>query len=403
MDLLKQQETERVEEFRQSFGEFFDQRIEASESGSISGQDIYNQYKLWLGQDRDPFEFARYYRLAFGGFRFGSKFQGIAWKPIRAATPEIPDQVVGVRFEQEVDGRLSLARGAPLTEQERGRLSGLHEMMREAAEDLFESVRSSNGYTTLRRPTERYLKVLQHPTSELRDGDIEVLYACGLSLQAARETLAREIDRGDAPSEDIRIASPLQQLLGLHGPFLQSTKRGIELYDQTDRDRRTHADEMELKNKQSALNKLLAEAPSLISPVAQQTIEAVTSTMAIGSQEHRSNVTGRNAIRNLWSAVARLAASPRMHVNAAGTAAGAVAGKMLLASNTGIAVVAGGAATVDAIVGTGGQAVAAAQAFVLQNGILIKALADAGGPSFGWIKPFVDWLKHHAQRFGHEQ
>ncbi len=170
-----------------------------------------------------------------------------AGKPEIKPEPVLPEQGRAIRYVAPTDGPIDVDRGAPLDSPQSDRVAGLQGEMLEPARELETYLATSNGYRGLSPSLQKFRTALDRPAAELRDGDIELLYARGIRIQMAYDDLQEEIRRDEAPPEDRRLRAPMQVLLQLHGPFLQTTVRGLELYEQTDRDRRTLAEELALK------------------------------------------------------------------------------------------------------------------------------------------------------------
>jgi hypothetical protein len=347
--------------------------------------------------------------------------------------PTLPEPGRATRFAARAGGPIDIDRGTPLPPEEHRRLAGLQAEMLEAARELVALAQRSNGYTSITASLDRYAQVLDRPVGELTDGDIEVLYARSLRVQAAHDTLQREIEKDIAPPEDVRLRAPMQVLLSLNGPFLQSTGRGLELYEQTDRDRRRRDEELAFKERQLALVAPLAnEAGETTTDAAR--LEVAESTAMIATEPHpeRTSIAGRNAVRNYYIALAHVArrwvrsvaGSPRRAAITTGKlvtggAATAIAGKAITGSQTGAAAIAvgskavdaaaaaisagasaavtGGAAALDAALGTGGQVGMLAADFMVRHAGELRELAKAGGASFDWLATFLDWLEERVR------
>lgn len=379
---------------RTQIAQFLEQRIVLSESSTLTATELYLEYCHWCkARNNEPLVLPTFGRLV-GEYGLPKakvsgriRYVGVAI----AATPHdlasIPSQGLGTKFRQGSNGRIEIDPGSTLQPAEHLRLDGLHKLLKEAAQELVTYLAKSNGYRSIQKSATRYFRALDKPTAKLTDGDIELLYGCGLALDAARETLKNEIAHGEAPAEDIRIAGPLSQLLGLHGPFIQSTDRGNELYDQTDRDRRPLEDDLRLKELQSELTSLLAEKSELISASAIEVVEGVTDTMGSARNPDRAGVAGRRLIGNLWSAIAGYA------VQAPRTIALTTAGAIFHATPTGAKIIAASAPVLEIAMVSGGSIALQAQAFISQNAPLLLALAEAGGPRLEWLSHFIQSFK----------
>jgi hypothetical protein len=254
----------------------------------------------------------------------------------------------------------------------------------------------------------KYRSTLARPTADLKDGDIDLLYMRGIRLQAAYEDLQKRIERDEAPEPDRHLLAPLQVLLAGHGPLVQSTRRGLELYEQADRDRRTRAEELALKAAHLAL-----EAPLSTEARATTTEEAASerreSTEMIGEGRHpeRASTAGRNVVRNYYIALAELArrwvAIARREPGKAAQwttrqVASSVFGAAVAGSAFGQAASAAGSAALDYALATGGLFAAVAADFMVRHASELKDLARAGGASFDWLITFVDWLVGSVRR-----
>ncbi len=133
--------------------------------------------------------------------------------------------------------------------------------------------------------------------------------------------------------------------------------------------------------------------------------------IAEGRHPERASVAGRNAVRNYWIAFADLArrwvrahtAGPRKIGAAAGrltvrVTGAAAAGQVLGASKTAAAVFAAGGLMVDTVAGAGGSLAMLAADFMVRHAAELRDLARSGGPSFGFLATFLDWLLPSAEQ-----
>ncbi|MGE3914406.1 MAG: leucine-rich repeat domain-containing protein, partial [Hyphomicrobiaceae bacterium] len=301
------------------------------------------------------------------------------------ARPVLPSQGRAIRFLAPPDGPIDLDRGAPLDKLERDKLGGMQAEMLEAVGELETFARRSNGYAFLMPSLLKYRSALDHPVVDLRDGDIEILYARGIRLQDAYNDLQLEIARGDAPEQDRRLRAPMQVLLSLHGPFLLSTGRGKELFDDTDRDLRARDDDLSFKRKQIELNRALREeARATVTPAAMDENEAATEMIAVGRHPDRAAIAGRGANRNFALALSDKARRARDRgLNVPNITAGVTGG--VIANNLPMI-----GAAVDSVTGMPLAAIAAD--FMVRHAASYRELALLGGASFDWLRSFIDWL-----------
>lgn len=302
-------------------------------------------------------------------------------------SPPLPSPGVGVRFEPGSSGRLEISHGELLNDEERTKLSNLRNMLLAEAQRLKRLVERSNALQPIKSQAELYADLLEKAPLELGDGDIEVMYACGLSFQVAQEKLSHDIANGFAPPTDLDAAVPLQVLNGLHGPFIQSTARGKELYDQADRDRRTRDEDLAYRERALALSQALQETGDLVTDQAKAIVTAVNEGIGQGRHPERTSDAARNANRNLLIAAAKLVTTPEGIAKIATGTGGAIVGAAILSSSVGAGVTSGGAALVDA-----------AYQFLLHNDAILRGIAAVGGEALTWLRPFLDWLRAQTNR-----
>ena len=314
--------------------------------------------------------------------------------------PALPKQGLAIRYVAPDDGPIDVDRGAALDGRERDKLGGMQSEMLEALRELRKFAASSNGYIDLVPTVDKYLAALDHPVDDLRDGDVEILYARGIRIQDAYEELQDQIRRGEAPEADRRLRSPMQVILSMHGPFLLSTQRGAELYAHTEHDQRTRDQELAFQKKRAELNKALrAEAPDIATPRALEENEAATASISSRRHPERGAVSGRNANRNFDIAQSDLArrwkylGSPRRAATTVASSVGlAIVGKAAAATNLGVAVTATTTAAMETAL-TGGAAISLQAAdFMVRHAQQYRELANLGGASYAWLRTYVDWL-----------
>jgi hypothetical protein len=326
---------------------------------------------------------------------------------IQTAPPLVPTQGEAVKFAPNAAGQVEIAFGAGLPDAERGALSSKQREMLDAAARLEGFAKNSNGFQHLVPDVQVYRTALNKPVTELREGDIDILFARGIYFQQAYNDLLSEIKEGVAPTADRRLNGPLEVLLSLHGPFIQGTTHGTQIYDAMDRDRRKRAEELEVKEREAALQRDMAqEAPRSLTEASAEIAKTAADIMAREPQPERASTTGRTIINNKWKALSDSVAKwiksqilkPELSLKGAVTTT--ILAQGVAATPAGVAAV--GAVKVTATAAMAGLSAAASAAgpipaeiasFMFNHADQIRHLAAAGGPTFDWLRVFVSWLE----------
>ena len=147
------------------------------------------------------------------------------------APPTVPAQGPGIRFGPSKDGKIDRAPDEPseVTDDD-PRLRSLQEGLQKAADSFLNSFHGEagrNAFGPLIDNVEAYRDAVSVQLSEIQLTDV---YRYGLELQNWVLAGKRDVDRfDDRPELEDDQQAALSNLLGMHGPFILSTKEGETL------------------------------------------------------------------------------------------------------------------------------------------------------------------------------
>lgn len=309
-------------------------------------------------------DFSERYNVAFeshsSGDHFGLELRvGARDWAVEPASPIEPAQGPSIRFRLNKDGKIDRAPDEPteITDDD-PRLCSLQKGLQEACDTFLNSFHGDagrNAFGPLIDNVEAYRQAITGSLTEIQLTDV---YRHGLALQNWVMAGRRDIDRLD-PRPDLEDdqQAALSNLLGLHGPFILSTKEGEQLQAKADQDQMT------------AEERAMFWSPNL-SDAAQVSDHATDHAKAILSDVNQPSEDG--AISNRRALLALT--TKRNFLSATSEAA---TGKDFS----------------DIGAGAVSEASRSAGRFLLKNEKLISKLVASTHFSLGWLGHLIGWLK----------
>jgi hypothetical protein len=324
--------------------------------------------------------------------------------------PELPNQGPGPHFIIREDGRIGQAPASALDEKGNNteRLKHLHPFLRGAARNLHDSI-SPNQHPALQEIARQYLLLVDR--NLLEEIPFDALYGAGLRLENAAAVSDRKIADRLLPELEDPAREALDSVLGLHAPFILSTKAGVELTELADHYKR-HPDEGAIRDAAVELGRRLEANPQIITVESATLVRETAEVLGRGAQPNRTATYAMSMITNILIVIVT----------------GAIAGAAILGGGAAIAAVAGalsaaflyaskdilkkskaydqltesGARNVDwtiehfpEVLGLMRNAGFERYAtFIIENEALLRRIAG-DRPQFRWLHKQVDWLKNN--------
>lgn len=271
-----------------------------------------------------------------------------------------PRQSSGPSFSFDETGRIALTLSGPVGEEELGTLRALLEQLRETSDALIASLEGTNSHAPILGATISYRAALDDdPIS------IDKVYALGLRLSNLDDALRGAAKRGELPELSYVPEGLLKTTLDLHATLIASTERGQSLLDSA---KQFAQDERETEEDQTKRRELAAAVSRSENIFDENTKEIVSDLLALtgtGPNPARSTALARTVQRNLLATIATGAVA----------IGGSVFGAAFPASIPGSEAIAATTTVIDAL-----------WFFVTTNLPLLRDLAAAHGPDFGWVR-----------------
>jgi len=222
----------------------------------------------------------------------------------------------------------------------------------------------SNSAQRITPIAEKYLAAISLPAGAF---SIDGMFAAGVRLRNAQHRLALEVAEEGFPDLGVEIGEAFDSTLGLHGPCLLSTERGVELIRRAREDTRSRSDELALKVQAEEFSTKLNLTRNLVTSVGKELVEQVSIEIGSGPQPERSTAVAEATIQTLLVRISRIAISE-------------IGKESFKLSAIGAAGIAYGTGTFNASL-----------QFLLGNADHLKLLAVAAGESLSWLPYFLNW------------
>ncbi len=329
------------------------------EGNAIARQFYERQYADWRDATLDLRNSPRIKQRVFD---LAKQIKAASMRFAEDAPPIVPAQGPGIRFGLNKDGKIDRAPDEPneITDDD-PRLCSLQTGLQQACDSFLNSFHGDagrNAFGPLISNVEGYREAIMRPLTEVQLTDV---YRHGLALQNWMLVGRRDIDRLD-PRPDLEDdqQTALSNLLGLHGPFILSTREGETLQAKADQDQMTAAERAELWS------------PAL-SHAAQSSDHATERAKAALKDVNQPSEDGTISDRRAHLALT----TNRNFLSASGEAA---TGKTF--------------ADIDE--DAAAEASDAASRFLLKNKKLVTRLAASTSYGLTWLTPLITWLGRRA-------
>ena len=321
----------------------------------IAARFYERQYADW----RDAaFDLRNSPRIKLRAFDLAKQIKAASMRFAVDAPPIVPAQGPGIRFGLNKDGKIDRAPDEPSeVRDDDPRLCSLQTGLQEACENFLNSFHGDAGRNAFGRlidNVEAYREAVTRPLTQIQLTDV---YRHGLAIQNWMLTSKRNIDRLD-PRPDLEDdqQAALTNLLGLHGPFILSTKEGEALQAKADQDQLTAEERAKLWSPDLSD---AAEASDHATDRAKAVLRNVNHPGKDDTSSNRHALLARNANRNFLTATGEAATGKDFS---------------------------------DIGEKTASEAGRSASRFLLKNEKLIKKLSTSAELGLGWLASLITWL-----------
>ncbi len=289
-----------------------------------------------------------------------------------ADLPLIPEQGAGIRVQVNEDGLIDRA-----PEEHDARLEALTAALQEACSRLlgsFEDGLGQNAFGYLLNDVRACEDAIGKPLAEIQFTDV---WRLGLGLQNIADAAAREVGRL-APSQKDDQQAALKNLVGLHGPFILSSKEGMALHALSRENNATRAEQAAFEDSAREFVEAVRESTDLATDQVKDLLAQVNQVTSEGRHPERQMVTAETTNRNFLVAVSQTVA---VFVCAAGIIENIAAGSALGNDLVGLRVNA-----VNRLGQASGQ-------FLVIYQVLLKGLAAVSSEGLGWLSYLIHWTR----------
>ena len=291
-------------------------------------------------------------------------------EPDAQEEPAIPDELPGITWVVDGDAgefmpayRRSAESGAEIAD-----LESQRPFLLECARDLCTAIEasSSNSLKMLLLPrAKRYLDAINKHSSLI---SIDEVYAAGHRLRNAREQIRRDVLNDDMPQTASDIGEAADSVIGLHGPFVLSTRRGRDADARARSHNRTRQQELDYKRNADQFADVISRT-SFVSEEGKAEVRERVDEIGVGPIPERSTMLAENANTNLLVAASRFVIANYSSAVILGTGPGQTATAF------------------------GVSLAGEVAAWLLANQGLLLAMALSCPESLGWLPYFLTWLK----------
>ncbi|NVO17101.1 MAG: hypothetical protein HXX10_24005 [Rhodoplanes sp.] len=329
--------------------------------------------------------------------------------------PDIPGQGPGPHFTMAIDGAIIFAPPGSIddTGNNVDRIRSLKPLLETACEALQNSL-SENEHPSLLKLVCLYGETI---SSDVEDIDFAKLYGLGLRLQSAAAAAERQIADRLLPSLEDATKEALDSLTSLHGPFILSTKAGLELIELAERYQRRPEADRAMRAATLELGNELERFPDLIDPEAAAFVKEAAEEIDVGNHPERSTTYSVSTTRNV--SIVLIAGATCGALPIVGGAVGGVSGIILggIAALIGIeglkkskpfntvasaiteSVNKAGEGELATLLGQKATMFGPHLQFVLSHEELLRRLAG-DRIQFRWLHSYLDWLKNQQPQPG---
>jgi hypothetical protein len=211
--------------------------------------------------------------------------------------PDIPGQGPGPHFTIGYDGQIRFAPPQAIDQVGNNidRLASLQPLLIDAAATLLDGL-SRNEHPHLAKLIAEYAEAVQENIDTI---DFSRLFGLGLRLQNAAAAAERQISERLLPPLEDNVREALESLTNLHGPFILSTKEGLELIEIAERYKRRPEAEREIREAALQLGQELLREPEIIEPDAAAFIKEMAEEIDNGPQPERGTTYSLGITRNV--------------------------------------------------------------------------------------------------------
>lgn len=291
---------------------------------------------------------------------------------VNPQTPDVPDQASGVKFDVNEKGLVDFA-AASFEALDQNAVDILHPELVDAARQLLDTLQGTNAYRELEACTRTYFDLVNRPLNELDGGRV---WAAGLRIESWAEAISRDSRDSLRPELEHDQRAALNSLLGLHAPFIMSTREGAVLSERSAQYQRGEVDEASYRRAADVLVEALRQAKNLVEPGVLQEISAINSPTVGEPTSSKAAITARAANRNILTVIAKMAAAA--FKGPFGKAMGTVVTSTVLYKSA---------------IHIGASGLDEAINFLLANNEIIKLFAAAAGTEMAWLGSFIAWLQ----------
>tara|TARA_R110000868_G_scaffold29800_5_gene110662 strand:+ start:5385 stop:6605 length:1221 start_codon:yes stop_codon:yes gene_type:complete len=286
------------------------------------------------------------------------------------AAPSIPKQGAGIRFSTAKNKKIVFADPRRDIGDDFLALEALLPELISATKLFLVGIRGGNAYGELEEIAEKYLELISMPIDQINSGRV---WAVGLRLESWASSVQRNIQNGFLPELENNQKAALDSLLGLHAPFIMSTRTGRVMFERSSEYHRNEVEDEGFRKVSNLLVNVIRNSSLLISSEVIEEVSQINSAIGIGPRPERFIVAAKTTDQNLLATIAKNA----IGFFAATSFAGVLGQSQMFQG------------TLHQIGGGLDQSIL----FFVNNYDDLKLFAAGAGQEMAWLGRFMSWLK----------